>query len=263
MLYINLRFIFYHSHLRWVKWKMLSQKLWKWIPKAAGFKSPSASGPGAAPHRSSSPHTTNPLPAAPKPRFSSPKPTNRGRQRSRCRGPKENSAWGNQLSHLKRQDSAIILHLFYFLQRLYEKQMFQEGSWTRWRLLHGEKCLRQCSSPKVNKLHHKILDNITLPSIPGFCILQVLLTHRRQSQLIQGRKMNKTTNKQNTFPIGGPQNTFLIPAPKNIQWQIVQTGKQASLCAPSSHTHTHARSFCRSRFTYNLCTQRLLFESDV
>lgn len=50
--------------------------------------------------------------------------------------------------------------------------------------------------------------------------------------------MNQTTNKQNTFPTGGPQNTFLIAAPKNIQWQIVQSGKQASLCAPSLHTHT-------------------------
>lgn len=124
MLYINLRFIFYHSHLRWVKWKMLSQKLWKWIPKAAGFKSPSAPGPGAAPRRSSSPHTTNPLPAAPmppKPRFSSPKPTNQGEDKEAAAGALRKIQRGVISSLTWRDRTALSFYIYFTSHRGYTR----------------------------------------------------------------------------------------------------------------------------------------------
>lgn len=134
-----------------------------------------------------------------------------------------------------------------FLQRLYQKQLFQKSSSSRRRLSHGEKCLCQHRSPYTRELHHPALRAAMLPSVPGACIPQVLLTHKTKRQLLLWRKGNKQTNTQH-------QNTLHL-----VRFHSkIHSGKPSSLatnlCAPGTRMHTALHSY-RSRLTLVLCTQ--------
>lgn len=83
-----------------------------------------------------------------------------------------------------------------FLQRLYQKQLLQKSSSSRWRLSHGEKGLCQHRSPCNRELHHPALGAATLPSVPGVCTPQVLWAHKIKRQLLLWEDGSKQTNTQ-------------------------------------------------------------------